>query len=84
MSPYYPSHDADGEVVMFTDGDGTTWSAREVPGDRIDGAQVDRAGRCLVFSSVGRHRHVWHYPADWRDLSAAELQALSARSADAA
>ena len=81
-SPYYPSHDADGEVVMFTDRDGITWSAREIPGDRVEDGQ--REGRCLVFSSLGRRRYVWHYPAEWRELSAAELQALSTRSADAA
>ena len=79
-SPYYPAHDADGEVVMFTDREGTTWSAHEMPGDRLE---RDRSDRCLVFSSHDRRRHVWNYPPNWRELSAHELGALSERSADA-
>lgn len=35
------------------------------------------ASRCLVGASESVVRRVWRFPADWPDLSDAELEALS-------
>lgn len=54
--------------------EGTEWTVREVPGDRVPAA---RGPGCLVFESAAAVRRVWNYPGRWRALSAAELVDLS-------
>jgi hypothetical protein len=43
--------------------------SRRDPGHRNDS--------CLIFASADAVRRVWHYPADWCDLTDVELEALS-------
>lgn len=58
----------------FDDSEGVTWEVVEVSGEDAPGAQGDR---CLLFLSAEAARRVWQFPADWRSLSARELEALS-------
>jgi hypothetical protein len=41
--------------------------------------QYDRRGRTLVFESDSIVRRIRNYPANWRDLSDEDLDALSSR-----
>jgi hypothetical protein len=52
---------------------GRAWTVREMDAAHVPGA---RAGRSLIFDTVGCCFRVWQYPLDWRDLPAAELLAL--------
>ena len=75
---HHPPHQrgaAAGGAVAFADpADGRQWTVVEQPGDRIPGA---RGPSCLCFQAQDVFRRVWRFPANWRDLSAAELAALS-------
>ena len=74
-SPYEPSSEAGAYVLLFRDEDGTTWSAREVPGDVVD---AGRQERCLVLANAERAYHIWSYPDNWRELRRVELMTLVA------
>jgi hypothetical protein len=53
--------------------DFSCWSVTEIAGNVLA-----RPGqRCLIFASADAVRRVWSYPAEWRELSDAELEALS-------
>ncbi len=54
--------------------DGATWCVREIAFVDVPWAQ---SPRCLLFQSETAIRRVWHYPADWRALPDAALEALS-------
>ena len=58
----------------YTDLTGCPWSVYEVEARDTPGAKRDH---CLLFCSEGVVRRVWHYPAEWRSLKDAELDALS-------
>ena len=58
----------------FRAADGSTWSAHAVALGDVSWA---RAARCLVFQSELAIRRVWQYPADWRALPDAALEAPS-------
>lgn len=60
--------------IHFVDADRITWTVTERDSRRDPGAPADR---CLVFASENAIRRVWVYPSRWRELSAAELEALS-------
>ena len=60
--------------MEFLDREGRHWRVREVAGEAVPGA---RGSACLVFESDGTMRRVWRYPAEWRELPAAQLVALS-------
>jgi len=63
------------EPIEFTDPeDGRRWTVVEQVGDRIPGA---RGATCLCFQAHDIFRRVWRFPANWRELSDAELAALS-------
>jgi hypothetical protein len=64
----------DGPPRTFHDAVGNAWSVHEVPAGPVPWA---RGPHCLVFGSEVAIRRVWHYPADWRELPDAELEALS-------
>jgi len=62
------------DPVGYTDAAFVAWlvverDARRDPGHRAD--------RCLIFSSGDVVRRVWGYPAAWRQMTDAELEALS-------
>jgi hypothetical protein len=60
--------------LHFRSSDGTRWAV----GERVDGE--DSAKRMsLVFESSDSARRVREYPANWRELSPVELEALSWR-----
>ena len=59
---------------VVEDGAGTYWQVREVSGRSVPGA---RGESCLVFESEFAIRRVWHYPAQWRELPAPDLIAVS-------
>jgi hypothetical protein len=62
-------------ALRFVDpADGRRWTVVEQPGDRIPGA---RGPSCLCFQAQDIFRRVWRFPENWRELSAAELAALS-------
>lgn len=56
-------------AIRFRAPNGSDWKVFEV-----DGA---RTGASLIFSSDEGFRRVRHYPADWRELDAESLWALS-------
>lgn len=58
---------------QFTSPCGTYWAVREVSDRGADG------GRALIFDSGETWRRVRQYPADWRELDATALWALSWR-----
>jgi hypothetical protein len=58
---------------MFRDSVGRWWCVYEY--DCTSGSRT--AGCCLVFESVDIMRRLRRFPADWRRLSATELEALS-------
>lgn len=55
---------------------GASWFVTESAPSDLPG---HAGARCLFFASDMVIRRVWAYPADWRQLSAAELAALSWR-----
>jgi hypothetical protein len=59
---------------FYFDSGGTAWSVVELPA-----CDQPRSGQaaCLLFRSHRFARRVRSYPANWRDLSDAELEALS-------
>ena len=59
-----------------TDAQGVGWHISERPAGHVPGA---RGPRCLILESEGVCRRLWHYPANWQELSAEELLALSPR-----
>ena len=66
------------EAKIFRDGDGVTWWVHEVAGEHLGGVM---GMTCLLVVSANELRRIWKYPADWRQLSAAELLALPQNSA---
>lgn len=61
------------EPRSFHDEAGRAWQVYELRRDGPDGASVI----LLVFESASAIRCVRRYPADWRELSPAMLEALS-------
>ena len=66
----------DEPVRYFRAGDCCEWRVREMETPTQPWA---RGPRCLVFESDAFARRVWRYPAHWRTLSDAALEALSWR-----
>lgn len=61
--------------VFFKDSHGALWEVHEV---RTSAASPwARGEKCLLFTCRHVIRRVWHYPADWRELSPPELEELS-------
>lgn len=58
---------------VFVDDDGTRWQVKEMPFSLYD----RRRGRSLIFWSEGAVRRVRDFPADWHELSDADLARLS-------
>ena len=63
-------------VRHFRAADGQRWGVCEIERVILPGA---RAVRYLVFDSPGTTRCVRAYPANWQELSDAELEAMSWR-----
>ena len=61
------------QVRTFVDADGGRWRVFEQPFTDYD----RRSGMSLIFSSENAVRRVRDYPADWLELSDAELSRLS-------
>lgn len=59
------------EPVHFVAPDYTNWTVHEISDPHTT------TGRSLIFVSPGGFRRVRDYPAEWRDLSASDLWALS-------
>jgi len=49
---------------------GTTWRVREARAIDVPGAE---ASTCLIFESERSCTRFWRYPAEWLQLSAAQL-----------
>ena len=62
-----------GTSHSFSAGDGAEWTV----GEYTETLAAAGAGHCLIFSGEGVFRRVREFPADWRDLSAESLLALS-------
>ena len=60
--------------VHFVDDDHVSWSVSERDARHDPGAPADW---CLVFACENAIRRVWVYPTFWRQLSPADLEALS-------
>jgi hypothetical protein len=60
--------------VVFVDRNGRAWAVTEASGATVPAA---RGPNCLIFANAEVVRRVWDYPADWRELSADELLAVS-------
>jgi hypothetical protein len=58
---------------VFVDDDGVHWLVKEMSFSDYD----RRRGQSLIFASDAAVRRVRDYPADWFELSDAELAALS-------
>jgi hypothetical protein len=58
---------------VFVDDDGVRWVVKELSFSDYD----RRRGQSLIFASEAAVRRVRDYPADWFELSDAELGALS-------
>lgn len=58
---------------MYVDADGTRWQVYEQEFSDYD----RRRGASLIFAAESAVRRVRDYPANWRELSDAELTALS-------
>ena len=65
------------EPIGFVDQQRVLWCVVERDARRDPGA---RASRCLIFSCQESIRRVWNYPANWRELGDADLEALSWKS----
>ena len=59
------------DPVHFVSPDYTNWTVHEISDPHAP------SGRSLIFVSPAGFRRVRVYPADWRELSASELWALS-------
>jgi hypothetical protein len=67
------SRDAALRSARSLDMDGSPWTVYE-----IRASQYDRRGESsLIFETDGVVRRVRNFPANWRDLSDAELRAIS-------
>lgn len=64
------------DAVRFTDGDGVAWRVVDYV---APDAPNERGAHSLIFLSESIVRRVWTFPADWRQLSAAALEALTDR-----
>lgn len=68
--------------TSFTDSDGVSWSVREDGADEArsydNGSQPGTTW--LRFESDLEVRRLWHYPDDWRGLSAMQLESLLDRA----
>jgi hypothetical protein len=62
------------DPVDFIDAAYVAWRVVERDSRRDPGHRNDS---CLIFASADAVRRVWHYPADWCDLTDVELEALS-------
>jgi len=62
-----------GSGRVFVDSAGHCWTVMEV---HAASATVDDSG-WLAFISDNNIRRIWNYPADWRELTAAELETIS-------
>lgn len=60
---------------FFADADSNPWEVREAKNPDYD----RRGGYSLIFESPGLVRRVRNYPADWFDLSVADLRDLIER-----
>ena len=58
------------EIHSFT---GTTWRVREARAIEVPGAT---GPTCLIFESGKSCTRLWNFPAEWLQLSAAQLFAL--------
>ncbi len=58
---------------FFADADGNPWEVRETKNPDYD----RRGGYSLIFESPGLVRRVRNYPADWFELSVADLRDLN-------
>ena len=58
------------EIHSFT---GTTWRVREARAIEVPGAT---GPTCLIFESGKSCTRLWNFPAEWIQLSAAQLFAL--------
>lgn len=65
-------HGIVGAVRQIFAPDGSVWGVAEVTGPTYD-----RRGNSLVFFNEEAMRRVRNYPANWSDLSDAELYAVS-------
>lgn len=74
-SPERPLRSDEGRRT-FTDDEGTFWDVREVKNPDYD----RRGGKSLLFDSVHAFRRVRQYPANWLELTDAELAELSRRT----
>jgi hypothetical protein len=70
--PFHAAH-----ARTFRAADHCAWSVHEAVPGAVEWA---RGARCLIFHSALGIRRVWTYPADWRSLTDAELEALSWRT----
>ena len=70
------------EQTTFTDSDGVVWNVREDGADdpRALTADVPPGTTWLRFESDLEVRRLWHYPDDWRGLSAIQLESLLDRA----
>ena len=60
------------DARIFRDADGVTWWVHEVAGEHLGTV----GAMCLLVVSANELRRIWKYPAEWRQLSPAELLAL--------
>ena len=70
----FPHRAPSTSALEFQDADYVWWWVAERDARHDPGA---RGQRCLIFASADALRRVWDYPAGWRELSAAQLVALS-------
>jgi hypothetical protein len=68
--------------TSFTDSDGVLWNVREDGADdaRAYASDVQPGTTWLRFESDLEVRRLWHYPDDWRGLSAIQLETLLDRA----
>jgi hypothetical protein len=62
------------EPRRFVDHVARAWTVREV---RAPDPRLAARPTCLVFETERLARRVWHFPANWRELSDGELESLS-------
>jgi hypothetical protein len=65
-----------GPRVLCDEITGDTTIVEERRADRVTGA---RSPTCLIFSTERGFMRLWDYPANWHELTDAELVALSER-----
>ena len=69
-----PAPEPPTRALEFVDADHVQWRVMERDARHDPGA---RGHWCLIFASADALRGVWDYPPAWRELSAAQLVALS-------